>query len=128
MSLKRRFRDALLKKSRRGFHGYPLATVAYYGPDDQRASKVAVGIIRSEGAEPAELERWHSDDTDVRSDPATNRAILDFIRGRGVLSVVVSDRIIGCPHEERTDYPEGEVCPRCPYWATRDRWSGKTIR
>ena len=31
---------------------YPMATVCHYGPDDQRASKVAVGIIPSPGAEP----------------------------------------------------------------------------
>lgn len=28
--------------------GYPIATIAYYGPDDQFASKVAVGILISE--------------------------------------------------------------------------------
>jgi hypothetical protein len=34
----------LTKKARRGMRGYPLGTVAYYGPDDRRATKVAVGI------------------------------------------------------------------------------------
>jgi hypothetical protein len=34
---------------------------------------------------------------------------------------------IGCPHEEGKDYPLGENCPQCPYWANRDRWSGKLI-
>jgi hypothetical protein len=32
--LKERFKKALLKKARRGFSGYPVATVAFYGPDD----------------------------------------------------------------------------------------------
>jgi hypothetical protein len=29
--------------------------------------------------------------------------------------------MLGCPHEEGIDYPEGEACPECPYWAGRDR-------
>jgi hypothetical protein len=31
--------------------GYPLGTVAYYGPDNQFASKVVVGINKSETEE-----------------------------------------------------------------------------
>ena len=31
----------------------------------------------------------------------------------------MTDRIIGCPHEEGIDY-EGSVCPRCEFWANRD--------
>ena len=38
--------------------------------------------------------------------------------------VVMSDRIIGCPQEEGVDYPLGHACPRCPFWAHRDRWTG----
>ena len=22
------------------------------------------------------------------------------------------------------NYPDGEVCPKCPFWAGRDRWTG----
>ena len=33
--------------------GFPLATIAYYGPDDKFASKVVVGIILQEGDEPS---------------------------------------------------------------------------
>jgi len=38
MKFKRRFQSPLNKKARRGFRGYPVATVAFYGPDDTRAS------------------------------------------------------------------------------------------
>ena len=51
----------LTKRSNRGFRGYPVATVAFYGLDDHRASKLAVGVVTREGAEPGELERWFSD-------------------------------------------------------------------
>jgi hypothetical protein len=42
-------------------------------------------------------------------------------------SVVMADRIIGCPHEEGIGY-EGATCPACPFWAGRDRWTGKRLR
>jgi len=47
---------AITKRANRGFRGYPVATVAFYGQDDRRASKVAVGIMPADGAEAAELE------------------------------------------------------------------------
>jgi hypothetical protein len=47
--------------------------------------------------------------------------IAAFIKTQDVRSVVVTDGIIGCPHEEGVDYPEGKSCPQCPYWAGRDR-------
>jgi hypothetical protein len=115
----------LAKKSRRGFRGYPLATVAAYGPDDRRASRLVASVSRHEGDEP-ELRKWFSDTTDVRSDPRITAEVLQFIQENGVLSVAASDRIIGCPHEEGIDY-EGEYCPRFPFWIGRDRWTGKLV-
>src|ERR1700730_12369152 len=43
-------RDPLkwLEKKSKGFRGYPDGTIAFYGPDNQRASKVAVGVIAAE--------------------------------------------------------------------------------
>ena len=97
------------------------------GPDDRRATKVAVGVIGAEGAEPSALERWVSSESDVRTDPAIGLEILNFIESQGVKSVVMADRIIGCPHEEGTDYPDSQICPHCPFWAHRDRWSGHVL-
>ena len=129
MSLSREMHvKSLRKKAKRGFRGYPVATIAYYGPDDKRASKVAVGILEEEDGAVTAMERWFSDDGDVRADDSILQAILEFIKDRGVQSVVMADRIIGCPHEEGKDFPEGEKCPRCPFWAMRDRWSGEVIQ
>lgn len=114
------------KKARRGFRGYPVATIAFYGPDDRWASKVAVGIVLAEGEEATEMQRWTSD-RDVRNDPAIGEAILDFIAQFDVKTVAMTDRIIGCPHEEGIDYA-GPVCPHCPFWANRDRWTGEMIQ
>ena len=74
------------------------------------------------------LERWFSEDSDVRSDPEINQAIVELFQEEEIKSVVMADRIIGCPHEEGVDYPEGEVCPECPFWANRDRWTGELLQ
>jgi hypothetical protein len=52
---------------------------------------------------------------------------LAFIREHQVLTVTSVDRIIGCPHEEGIDYPEGQPCPQCPFWRHRDRFTGELI-
>jgi len=94
---------ALRERSRRGFRGYPVATVAYYGPDDSRATKAAVGVILAEGAEPSALERWHSAKADVRFDQDVCGAALDFMAAHHVKTVVHTG-------------------------ADRDRWTGEVIR
>ena len=119
---------ALRQKAKQGFRGYPVATVAYYGPDASRASKVAVGVILVEDDEPSALERWDSADSDVRFDQEICGAALEFITAHNVKTVVISPGIIGCPHEEGVDYPIGQKCPACPYWADRDRWTGEPVR
>src|SRR6187431_638076 len=86
----------LKKKAGRGFRGYPIATVAFYGPDDTRASKVAVAIVPHEGVEASVLERWYSEEHDVRNDRSITSQVLDFIRQNGAKSVVITDGIIGC--------------------------------
>jgi hypothetical protein len=105
---------------------YPIATVAFYGPDDQRASKVVVSLVPGEGAEPSQLRRWHTE-ADARSDPRLAREIVAFVESHEARRVVMTDRIIGCPHEEGTDYPEGQSCPTCPFWEGRDRWTGQVV-
>jgi hypothetical protein len=114
-------RDRLLGKADRGFQGYPLATFAWYGPDASRASKLALGIIRKDNGEVVAMEKWYSTTGDMRYDHDIGVAVLAFIQKLGVRSVVTTDRILGCPHEEGKDYPLGGVCPECPYWAGRPR-------
>ena len=128
MSLKDEFnRKKLQKRTKKGFTGYPVATVSFYGPTNTFASKVAVGIIPNEGAEPSALDRWANETIDVRNDPEIIDQILSFISANGAKSVVSPSEIIGCPHEEGIDYPEGQSCPNCHYWAGRDRFSGNIV-
>lgn len=123
----KRPRAWLKKKAKRGFRGYPMATIACYGPDDKRASKLVVAVIEVEGAEPDPLRKWYSDRTDVRNDPRIGEEVVEFLEAHGVLSLVMPERIIGCPHEEVIDYPEGEACPQCPFWKNRDRFTGQML-
>ena len=118
----------LAKKARRGFRGYPVATIAFYGPDASKATKVAVGIVRAEGADADPLERWSSEELDVRTHPTIGDQVLAFLSQYGARSVVLSPGIVGCPHEEGIDYPSGDSCPQCPYWHGRDRWTGEIIK
>ena len=128
MRFKRRSTSPLKAKARRGFRGYPIATVALYGPDDRLATKAAVGIVTHEDAEPDFLERWFSQTGDIRSDPEIERAILEFIRLHEAKTVVMTDGILGCPHEEGVDYPDGAFCPQCPFWRNRNRFTGDIIQ
>ncbi len=108
--------------------GYPVGTIAYYGPDDKFASKVVVGIVLSEKNDDAAfIEKWFGTNIDVRLDPEIKLKIVSFLEQHNVHRVAMLDRIIGCPHEEGIDYPENEKCPHCPFWANRDRWTGETI-
>ena len=111
-----RARKRLSKRAKKGFRGWPLATVALYGPDDTMATKLTVGILPGEDAEATDLRRWLSkDQTDIRDDIRVAEEVLAFITEAGAKSVVMTDRIIGCPHEEGIDY-EGATCPACPFW------------
>lgn len=116
----------LSKKTRRGFRGFPVATVAFYGPDDTRASKLAVGIVPAENAEVTDLRRWFAEAIDIRDDTQVAEDVLAFIEAAGARSIVMADRIVGCPHEEGIDYEE-PTCPHCPFWAGRDRRTGQRV-
>ncbi len=117
----------LRNKAKRGFRGYPIATVAFYGPNTDLATKVVASIVPGENCDPDPLERWVSQNTDVRTDSKIGEQVISFLRANGARSIVVTDGIIGCPHEEGIDYPDGASCPKCPYWAGRDRFTHERI-
>ena len=105
---------------------YPAATLAFYGPNDQYATKVVVTLVQSESDHSGSVcQKWRTQESDIRNDPGVRQQILEFMQIHGVKRVVMADRIIGCPHEEGIDFPRGEKCPYCPFWATHDRWTGK---
>ncbi len=74
---------------------YPVATIAWYGPDYRRASKVAVGIVPGEDQDVIALERWTSDTTDVRHDDGIIDQILAFLEAHDVRTGALSATIRG---------------------------------
>lgn len=123
MSLARDPGKWLRKKAKKGARSFPIGTVAFYGPDDRRASKLVAGVVAAPDREADPLRKWFSADGDLRGDHAALGEVAKFFKENGVHSVAMIDRIIGCPHEEGIDYPLGAKCPQCPFWADRDRWS-----
>ena len=129
-TLKQKRMRARYEKLRRiGNRGYPIVTVAYYGPTDRVASKVVVALIPAEGEDIEEMERWTAKaGEDLRTDPATIDRIITLVDSWKPKSIAAADGIIGCPHEEGVDYPMGEHCPDCLFWKGRDRWTGELIQ
>jgi hypothetical protein len=121
-----RFLKRLRKKARKGMRGWPVATIAFYGPNRSQATKVAVGIVPSENAGVGEMRDWKVERGDVRTDSGVALEILEFIEKHHARSVVMTDGIIGCPHQEGIDY-EGEWCPVCEFWHGRDRFTGQRV-
>jgi hypothetical protein len=107
-------------KARKGNRGDPVGTVAFYGPDDQSASKVVVGISPNPSEGVTETRTWRGD-PDLREDAATMGQVLEFLGVHKVKSVVMTDGIYGCPHEEGIDYAEGAACEQCAFWQGRPR-------
>jgi hypothetical protein len=118
-----KFWKRIRKKAKRGFTGDPLITIAFYGPDNTRASKIVVAIYKKTNEDPIFLEKWFADDErDLRQDEEKAEIICKLITEWGIKSIAMRESLLGCPHEEIEDYPESESCPLCPFWAGRDRW------
>jgi len=115
-------RKYLTKRARKGHKGYPVATVAFYGPDNRQASKMVCSIIKFDGAEPNPMKKW-STEYDARKSERILGELIGFLEANDAKSIAMMDQIMGCPHEENIDYPEGESCSACPFWKNRDRFT-----
>lgn len=121
-----RNKKLITKRARKGAKGYPVATLAFYGPTNKVATKLVCGIVKREGMEADPLKKWFSGG-DIRKSEKILGEVLEFIEENGAKSVVMAEKIIGCPHEEGIDYPEGEYCPKCSYWKGRDRFTHELL-
>jgi len=95
---------------------YPLGTIVYYGPDDTTTTKIVASVITDREADPLQ-KTYHG--AGVTLDPTVIAEIGRFFTENRVKKVVMTDRNIGCEHEEGIDYPLGETCPYCPFWAAK---------
>jgi len=124
---KQNLKQLMSKKSEHGTGEYPVATIACYGPSATLATKVVVGIFLKQSDDPEFLERWYSEEVDVRLVPEIAEEVAALLKKHAIKTVVAPERILGCPHEEGIDYPEGARCPKCSFWAHRDRFSHDLI-
>lgn len=111
----------IVEKAARGYRGDPLGTIALYGPDDQHASKLVVGISPSADVGITQTRTFTNADHDVRKDADILSEVLEYLGAQRVKSLVITDGVCGCPHEEGVDYPEGGACQYCEYWRGRAR-------
>lgn len=72
------------------------------------------------------MNKWFSE-SDLRKSEKILGEVLLFIDTHNAKSVSMLDKIIGCPHEEGIDYPEGEYCQQCSYWKGRDRFTHELL-
>lgn len=92
---------------------YPIGVLAYFGPDDKTITKVVAIVLRSPNTEPI-LRSWNG--PEVSKSRETASRIGKFFRRYNATDVVMTESVVGCPHEEGVDFPAGEPCPYCPYW------------
>src|ERR1041384_7125849 len=90
MKIRSKSHTPLRKKARKGFRGFPVPTVALFGPGDLPATKhPLVGpsarrgrnlcvVIRSHEGADRELLKCYSEDSDIRSIPNTESEIEAF--------------------------------------------------
>ncbi len=120
-----------LKKAKYGIEklanrrtGWPVATLAFYGSDRTRATKLVLALVRGADAG-AEILCRRTDPDEVRHRADFLDEVVELLGRHAVRRVVTSDRLLGCPHEENVDY-EGQYCPdpACAYWVGRNRFTG----
>jgi hypothetical protein len=69
-----------MRASQRSRAKYPVATVAAYGPDNRRATKLVVGILRRAGQEdPNPIRSWSSEAIEVRNDPNSSIGRVEWL-------------------------------------------------
>ena len=98
---------------------YPLGTVALYGPTDKLATKLVANVYRQKAQPPVAMKKWNSESIDIREDAGIRDQLTAFLKQHSVARAVVTEDVVGCPHEPGVDYPAGTSCPFCPFWANR---------
>ena len=79
------------KRVKRGFHGYPMISIQYFGPTEVLATKVEVAFMEQENAEPM-LETFNSE-TDIRQDETVQTTIIKIIDRVDAKTVTLEDKV-----------------------------------
>ena len=79
------------KRVKRGFCGYPLISIEYFGLSETLATKVEVGFIQEENAEPM-LETFNSE-SDIRQDETVQTTIIKIIDRVDAKTVTLEEKV-----------------------------------
>lgn len=79
-------KQRIAKQVKKGFKGYPLISIAYFGETPELATEVVIQFISGEGAEPQ--EQRFSAQTDVRDDQTIQTVIVKIIERANANSIV----------------------------------------
>jgi hypothetical protein len=109
--------EGLERKAQKGFQGYPLGIIAFYGYNEKSATKAVIGIVKEAGGSPEHVRKWVSAEGDLRMDVHCLKELFRYIEAHRVQSVALTPGIYYCPHEPGIDFPEGGSCPQCPFWS-----------
>jgi hypothetical protein len=104
-------------RAQKGFQGYPLGIIAFYGYNDKVATKAVIGIVNEAGAPPEHIKKWIFEKGDLRKDVPTIKELFRYIEAHHVRSVALTPGIYYCPHEPGIDFPEGGACSLCSFWS-----------
>ncbi|MFH0730920.1 MAG: hypothetical protein V2B19_31830 [Pseudomonadota bacterium] len=107
----------LERRAQKGFQGYPLGIIAFYGYNDKSAVKAVIGIVKEAGGSPEHIRKWVSEKGDLRKEVPSIKELFRYIEAHHVQSVALTPGIYYCPHEPGIDFPEGGTCPLCPFWS-----------
>ena len=110
----------LNKKSNRGFRGYPIFKIAFYGPNNKLATMVKLKVKLGQD-EPVQLLSFWEDETDVRSNYEILNHIDNLITEEKIPSVSIMRNIVGCGREECINSNRENDCPYCTYWVGKEQ-------
>jgi hypothetical protein len=80
------------KRVKRGFQGYPMVTITYYGDNESKATEVVVGFIQEEGS--AALEEKFVTEGEIREDTTVQTTIIKIIDRVEAKSVSLNEGVV----------------------------------
>ncbi|KMQ76013.1 hypothetical protein [Marinobacter subterrani] len=76
----------IAKQVKKGFHGYPLVSLEYFGKTPDSASEVVISFTEEEGAEPQ--KQTFVSGGDAREDETIQSTLLKIIERAGAKTVI----------------------------------------
>ena len=110
----------LAKKSNRGFCGYPMIKIGFYGPNNKLATKLKLKVSMSDDEPLTQLSEWESE-SDIRRNAEILQQVDNLIVEERIPTISMDKRILGCPHYRGQDYGFDQDCPYCSFWKGKEQ-------